>query len=339
MLLGEGLLMKKMQFLIMVVLLNIQTKAHYYGPYGHCEPRLYYIVQQQKIQEMQALRRTLAAPPVQVVTHYDYRNDHSQHTKVETINGGLSITHHAYSGKNPVKKPLKAEEPEASSWWQRYKDIFSRSGNQVSKVTSYFSPQKRAIAYKALVAGYIYINYRLFRLQSYLSNSKRWYFWKHDIPLAQLIAIPQADLAQDLIDAVNHRYTSSLSTETLSAPLAEFMKDLEEETGMLNSYQTITNILLKVDDIECQCLDSCCKYASKAFGFSSSLVISCIASKLRIKTLFYLDDALMNAIQDRLSRVAYLKNIFIRWLAGVKVAEARQFLKIDQDMQSDQGMP
>lgn len=247
-----------------------------------------------------------------------------------SVNSGTGIIKISRGvGKSSGAIPLKTGAPTpAASWWQRMKRCIYPSKNDQDP-SGYFS-SKRDIAYKTMLIGYAYINFRLFRLSIYLQDMERWFLWKQELPLAQLIALPQKDVAQILVADIRQRYGAVSdavdANKEATNPLGLFMKALDEEAAMLNSYQTLSNILLKVDAVEHQCLTLCCNYMPKIYGISLSYFMTCLASKIRVKTLFYLDDGLLQAVQERLSRLAYLKSIFADWLATHKLLIAKKVL-------------
>lgn len=313
-------------FALCVGLMSGKTiSGAYYGPYYPGVPDTVQIrLMQESIQSTQSLERTVAARPhIQTTTYYHH--DNSTNMSVNSGRGTIKISHHANPAINSLKPGAPAQAvPPSASWWQRIKRFVYPSKSD-QEPAGYFS-SKRDLAYKTMFMGYAYINFRLFRLALYLQDSERWFFWKKEVPLAQLIALPPQDMAPLLVADIRGRYASDLAHVKTDNPFGAFMKALDEEVAMLNSYQTLSNILLKVDAVEHQCLTACCQYMPKIYGISLSYFVTCLASKLRVKTLFYLDDALLQAVPERLARLAYLKSVFVNWLAEHKLFVAKGML-------------
>jgi len=268
-----------------------------------------------------------------------YNQGNSVCTSMEFIQGGIKV-YTPDNNPNNILDPNVPKIPTKLSFLQRLKGYlgglftWKRSDPESPESFSfinYLQTNKTNLLIKALIAGYIWVNYRLFQLRTYLQDPQRWSFWKSNFSLSQLLELPQKDLAHELILDVRRRYgaESAHDITSLSTPITSFLQSLEEETNALEKYLMIANALIKIDTFEQQCVHALSGWIPKFYGFSLSFIISFIASKCAIKTFFYLDEKLMNSIQERLSKLAYLKNIFTHWVTEFKVRSARKSLALE----------
>lgn len=285
---------------------------------------IYIRMTQEQIQATKNLEYTTATRPIIQTSNHYHHDVSTNYTSVNSVKqGNIQVSQTYRAAATGSGSPVPPATIEQTSWWQKIKQLLYPS--KTAQGTGFFS-DKRDIAYKTLLIGYAFVNFRLFRLSLYLQDAERWYLWKQDLPLAQLIILPQHDLAQSLVADVRQRYGAVSENKDVANPFGLFMQALEEETAMLNSYQTLSKILLKVDDVEHRCLNICCDYMPKVWGFSLSYFMTFLASKVRVKTLFYLDDALLQAVPERLARLAYIKKLFAHWLAEHKLYAAKKML-------------
>lgn len=274
-------------------------------------------------ESLQATKSIANRPMIQTSNHY-HHDLSTNYTSVNSVtNGNIQISQTCNTTASKAVPPTTLEQ---TSWWQRIKRFLYPS--KTAQGAGLFSG-KRDMAYKAMIIGYAFVNFRLFRLSLFLQDAERWYFWKQELPLAQMITVPHHELVQTLVADVRQRYGATTENKDVANPFGLFMQALEDEVAMLNSYQTLSKILLKVDDVEHRCLNICCDYMPKVWGFSLSYFMTYLASKVRVKTLFYLDDALLQAVPERLARLAYIKSLFVNWLAEHKVFVAKKELQRD----------
>jgi hypothetical protein len=278
---------------------------------------IYYRSMQDSLQATKDLERTIALRP-----HISTSNYYQNGTTIKTVNSGVISQFSVHAG-SPAREALKQnlQQQEKPSWWQRIKGLISpRKGPQGSSIFS----GNGEVAYKAMVLGYAFVNFRLFRLSLYLQDQERWYFWRQSMPLAQLITLPQKEVAQSLVADIRQRYGAQRDDQEVANPFGAFLQALEEEAAMLNSYQTLSKILFKVDAIEHRCIALCCDQIPKFWGFSLSYFMTALASKIRVKNLFYLDETRLQTVPERLARLAYIKSTFVNWLAEHKLLVAKK---------------
>lgn len=286
---------------------------------------------QQVLQEIQKLNKKIeqlvAAQKTDITIHNHGPADHATLYVVQSAQGQKDA---AVITKTPGNLGLPAgagQAPEAPrpSLWQRVKN-FVWSGNQRGdslqrgdeSLWEYLSSHKKEIVVKGALIGYIYVNYRLFSLSSYLQSTERWHFWRSDKTLAELLALPQKEVARELVYEIKRRYIS-YGGDDKSEAFIQFMKAIDEEIEAFNSYLSLTNILSKLDMFERYCVSCCGRFVPRQFSPIANFVFDFIASKISIRSVFYLDEQLVASAQDSLSRLVFLRSCFAQWLAELKL--------------------
>lgn len=136
-------------------------------------------------------------------------------------------------------------------------------------------------------AGTLYgiVNGYLWYIKNQLDKHHCWSRWQSEKSLEELFAIPQNNLAQSLLFQIQQHYTHATKPTDFLQPLIHFMNDLEQEVRLLTLYQRL-----------------------------SAAVASCHLTKFSI-----VDEAFVAAIDNRLKRLAYLKGLFLSWIAQYKL--------------------
>lgn len=301
--------------------------------------KLYQVLQElqklnQKIDQLAAQQQ--AAQKADITIHQHASADHPALYVIQSASGQrvlqdpTSVTSKAVPGMGNI--------PARPSWWQRVKNSVwsTRNGDeptpqQDGSLWEYLRSHKKDIVVKGALIGYVYVNYRLFSLGTYLQSIERWHFWRSDKPLSQLLALPPQEVARELVYEIKRRY-ASYNGDDKSGAFIQFMKAIEDEIEAFNSYSSLANILNKIDMLERHCVSCCGRLIPRQFSPITNFVFDFIASKISIRSIFYLDDQLLSSAQDSLSRLVFLRSCFTQWLAEVK-------LVILDDYESDRGQP
>jgi hypothetical protein len=176
-------------------------------------------------------------------------------------------------------------------------------GGQARGIMNYIADNKLACMGKALVATYLYVNYRFMTLASLLNGSTCWSQWRSDKTLPRLLELNQADMGQELMVQIQMRYAQADPMQDFSEQCSNFIYDLDQEVAAINSYMNLA------------------KYVSTISGTISSMVglpKLWLLSFLSIKPLFFIDEALLASLPEKLSRLAYIKGTFFTWLSDYK---------------------
>ena len=137
----------------------------------------------------------------------------------------------------------------------------------------------------AVAAGYGYCVYRIKQMEQHLSSPQAWNNWYGSLDFEQLCVLPQEQLAKELLLAVQAQYTSSSDLDDFMQPCAQFLDDIDAELAELKQYQTWTQRLQR-----------------------------CYATRF-----FFIDRILAQSVSAKINRLAYLKNVFLTWVAHYKV--------------------
>ncbi len=218
-----------------------------------------------------------------------------------------------------------AAQPKQSGWRGRLKNWFSKKTSTAPQQgpLGFLYNNKREVLVKGSCAGLLYLNYLLFQTRQYLQEAPRWSLWKSHIPSPQLFALPAEELQQELIFEVKRRYgTSGNDLDFVKTLLAS----LEDEQIALARYEYLSSYIAQVDAMQERCFTACSFAVPKIFGISSLFMKKCtslLGAWLRISTLFYLDQQLIDNLTDRQSRLAYLRQLIGRWINSAAFLEAQ----------------
>lgn len=299
---------------------------------------------QQVLYELQKLNQKIdhiaaqqqAAQKTDITIHQHASADHPALYVIQSASGQRVLQ----DPITPVNKavPGMGNIPVRPSWWQRVKNAVWSTRNsdmpnpqQDGSLWEYLRSHKKEIVVKGALIAYVYVNYRLFSLGSYLQSTERWHFWRSDKPLSQLLALPPQEVARELVYEIKRRY-ASYNGDDKSGAFIQFMRAIEDEIESFNSYLSLANILNKIDMLERHCVSCCGRLMPRQFSPITNFVFDFIASKISIRSIFYLDDQLLNSAQDSLSRLVFLRSCFTQWLAEVKLLSLG-------DNESDRGQP
>lgn len=148
-----------------------------------------------------------------------------------------------------------------------------------TNIQNFFTQYKWRIIGGSIVGSYVFLCYWIAKGNGYLGQSQLWSSWRQEMPLNQLLAIPQQQCAQDLIQEIRFRYMSMSNEENGRQPFFAFVQDINQEEEQLKWYQTMYERLSWL-------------YITRIVPFSSARFLT---------------------IPERLSRLAYYKNLFKSW--------------------------
>jgi len=140
------------------------------------------------------------------------------------------------------------------------------------------------------VAIYLLLIYEVLKGNSCFSSRDSWAMWKYEIPLDELLAMPAHVLSHDLLLEIQRRYTSVDAPADFVSSLVAFMKDIDKEVAEVKYYSNLV-IWLK---------------------------------KLRISILFPIRHKLFAMAPERLSRLSYVRNVFLTWAAQYKMDQNKR---------------
>lgn len=175
--------------------------------------------------------------------------------------------------------------------WKQYIDTARRySRDQYDSIATTLTNYIRTNKYKMglYAAGMTYSSlcgYLLYTSWS-IDSSETWANWKHHCTLEELLKLPQAPLAQELLAEVQKRYATVDDLYDFITPLVQFIKAVDTEIGR---YKRFVSVHASID-------------------------------RLHIGILFPRNTKLQAQAYERIHRLSYLKNILLSWLSEHKIA-------------------
>jgi len=160
--------------------------------------------------------------------------------------------------------------------------------DQLNGKNNFFDTYKWHLIGTTLLASYASLCYVILRGNSYLGKNDLWSSWHQELPLDQLLAIPQQQFAQELVHEIQRRYNEPASLTDLIQPLTKFMKAIEDEEEQIRWYHAAYSWISYLY------LDHLIPFAKQRF----------------------------NSAAQRLQRISYFKNVFQTWVAQYQMEHA-----------------
>jgi len=164
-----------------------------------------------------------------------------------------------------------------------YKQWGSKTGNFL------YNKRYFLIATTAL-GSYLYGCHEWNKANKFLSRKDIWCAWHEEMALDSLVAVPQRDLAAELILEIQRRYSNTNNPTDFLEPLITFVKEIESEISIISKL----------------------KRAYYVF------------SRTHLSALFPINEKLFVSLDAKLQRSIYLKNLFLSWAAEYKISHNRK---------------
>ena len=146
------------------------------------------------------------------------------------------------------------------------------------------------IAGGTAIGSYSAVNILLITDYYHLDNNMIWAHWKHQSSFEDLCAIPQKDLAKELLLAIGEHHYNKNNPTDLAYPLVTFIKHIDWEIDILKRYiKTVKAI-----------------------------------KRLSLMTFFVTNDKKLDRVTKALDRVLFIKHIFLSWLADYNLASTEK---------------
>lgn len=158
-------------------------------------------------------------------------------------------------------------------------------GEITEKIGTYCSNHKYSLAALTIASSYAYLMYKIHVIKAHISNAQNWSAWKQDIPLENLLSIPQEQLTQELIAAIQSHYTNPQNPTDFLTPIINFTKDVSQELELLTQYHS---------------------FISWNMQFSLQKIVP-------------FSDSMLTQLTERKQRITYLRTLFNGWLAHYKL--------------------
>lgn len=199
--------------------------------------------------------------------------------------GGQNIMHvtinNSSSNTNTIPSPTFTEQIKQ----QVFGDV--TLGEITEKIGTYCSNHKYSLAALTIASSYTYLMYKIHVIKAHISNAQNWSSWKQDILLENLLSIPQEQLTQELITAIQNHYINPQNPTDFLTPIINFTKDVNQELELLTQYHS---------------------FISWNMQFSLQRIVP-------------FSDSLLAQLTERKQRITYLKTLFNGWLAHYKLEQ------------------
>lgn len=156
---------------------------------------------------------------------------------------------------------------------------------------------------KGLAVCYVSLNYYMFRLTNYLRSSERWFYWRQELSLGKLLAIPRDELLRELVACCNTR------KRTTHPPLLTIFTELEQEQEHLERYRSWVSSIYAFDDMQHHCVRVCEYVIPSWLSFPATWALRLAAHYLGARQLVYSNDELTKISTEALAKVTYLKQV------------------------------
>lgn len=144
------------------------------------------------------------------------------------------------------------------------------------------------IAGGTVVGSYSATSLLLLADYHYLNCSTVWSRWKPECTFEDLCAIPQKDLARELLLTIGERYYNEKNPTDLGHPLIQFLNTIETEVKTIKRYIRTTKVI----------------------------------KNLHLITIFPTNENKINQAQKLLERALFIKHIFLSWLSEYNLASS-----------------
>jgi hypothetical protein len=146
------------------------------------------------------------------------------------------------------------------------------------------------IAGGAVASSYSATSLLLIADYHHLNNSMFWAYWKHQSTFEDLCAIPQKELAKELMLAIGQHHFNKDNPTDLAYPLITFIKDIDWEINTIKRYIATTKIL----------------------------------KQLYLMPIFPTNEKKLTRATKMLERALFIKHIFLSWLADYNLTSTEK---------------
>jgi len=123
-----------------------------------------------------------------------------------------------------------------------------------------------------------------------IDNTIFWPRWKRDCTFEDLCAIPQKELAKELLLAIGQHHYNKTNPTDLAYPLVTFIKSIDEEINTIKRYITTSKTI----------------------------------KRLRLMPIFPTNENKLNQAVRLLERTLFIKHIFLSWLADYNLTSTEK---------------
>lgn len=210
------------------------------------------------------------------------------HLNIDIDSGNVTVNNQSYSNASSVSSAQAQAEAQVDvEVSQSVWNIYQE------RMQTFWQDNKLYIGACAFFSLYSYYCYQVICGNLYLQRTDLWSSWKHELSFDQLCLIPQQTLARELIFSIQQQGLDTQKPTDFMVPLVFFLHVIEEERIKLLYYQTLYNRM----------------------------------TMLKCGAFFPFNKKRYDAIEKRLQRLSFVKNVFISWMAEFNVAHNRSLTK------------
>jgi hypothetical protein len=174
---------------------------------------------------------------------------------------------------------------------QTMKEVITKDNYETLKniIKKLIWQHRYKIAGGALVGSYSATSLLLIADYHHLDNMF-WAHWKQHSSFEDLCAIPQKELAKEVLLAIGQHHYNKTNPTDLAYPLITFIKEIDWEIGTIKRYIATTKII----------------------------------KRLRLMPIFPTNENKFNQAAKMLERTFFIKHIFLSWLADYNLASTQK---------------
>lgn len=213
------------------------------------------------------------------VVHFSINVTNTQNAQ---SNNSTNLSAQQLAPQPPPEQP-NFREILGQLWHENKKQLQEQSAH-------FFNSNKWYLLGASVLGSYSLLAYFIISGNRYLGDTNLWSSWRHELPMDQLLAIPQQQFAQELLREIQQRYTDATSIIDIARPLTTFLAMIEQEDEQLKWYQSVYSWL----------------------------------SYARLTKLVPLSQYRFSKIAERIARIAYYKNVFKSWAADYQFQQTQR---------------
>lgn len=175
---------------------------------------------------------------------------------------------------------------------QTFKEVVNKKNFELLKdlIKQLIWEHRYKIAGGTVLGSYSAMSILLIADYHQLDNNMIWPRWKHKLTFEDLCAIPQKELAKELMLAIGQHHYNKTNPTDLAYPLIAFIKEIDWEIDTIKRYIKTTKII----------------------------------KNLSLMKLFPTNERKLNRATKMLERVLFIKHIFLSWLADYNLTSAEK---------------
>lgn len=179
-------------------------------------------------------------------------------------------------------------------------------------VFQYILQHKLAALLHGVAASYVYVNYKLYRLERFLADSQRWCRWSSELSLAQLMLLGNEDVRGRLLNDARMRYECGSAEKNICSKegiIQRIMDEIRREREVLEAYRQMIAYVDVLDSVQKRCLAFCDGALGHFCGVPLASLIRGVMARVNVTALFYLHASLMRDVRELEVRLDYLLDL------------------------------